>query len=119
MSNVPERITKCPILPECVTKVLFKDSDGNILRFDAKKQEFRPHVCSTKGASQFPSIAYGAKWYNKETQRFRYKGPERMRSTVETPPYDERFRKRGADANEVWEHKQTYIAHLVWEPVED
>lgn len=118
--KLPTRLTKCPAKPECVAKIVFKDEDtGKLYRLDTKAKEFVPHVCSTSGASKLPNVAYASEWFNTETGKTRYLGPARSRSTVEKTPYDERFRKRGPDANQVWELKGVFITYLAWSEVED
>jgi hypothetical protein len=119
--KLPTRLNKCPAKPECVAKIVFKDEDtGKLYRLDTKAKEFVPHVCTTKGASEFPTVAYASEWLNTETGKTRYLGPSRARSTVEKAPYDERFRKRGTDANPVWVLKGVFIvADLAWQRVED
>lgn len=118
--NLPTRLNKCPAKPECVAKVVFRDEEtGKLYRLDTKAKEFIPHVCTTKGSSEFPIIAYASAWLNKETGKTRYLGPARSRSTVEKSPYDDRYRKRGSDVNDVWDLKGLFIAKLDWKRLEE
>lgn len=115
--NLPERLTKCPRTPECTAKVVFRDSEGNLFRLDARSQSFEPHKCNAQSASELPAMAYVGEWFNKRTRRTRFIGPVRMRKSAEIPPKDEGYRKRGSDDN--WELKNVYVTSLNWQPVTD
>lgn len=120
MSNLPQRLSKCPKTPECAAKAVFQDEDGNLFRFAVKVQAFVPHVCSSSAnSSTKPVITYLAEWYNTDSKRTRWVGPDRMRRTVEKAPPDGRYRKRGSDNNPLWKLKKTYVAELDWKPVKD
>lgn len=116
--SIPKRLSKCPAARECSTGVVFQDEEtGNLYRFDERTKKFIDHKCSTRNASEAPKLVFLGEWYNKETGRTRYLGPERMRKSVERAPNDEAYRKRGS--NPAWVHKQTFIAELDWKPVKD
>lgn len=116
--NMPERLTSCPRSPECTMRVIYRDSEGNLYRYDTHDNQFKPHRCSTV-ASEKPKMCYLAEWFNKESGRTRWVGPERMRKSAEKPPADEKYRRRGAGANPVWELKNIYVSELNWKLVED
>lgn len=108
---MPEVITQCPISPECTSKKLYKDDEGNIYRLDARMAEFVPHVCNTR-SSEIPGIMYVGEWYNSSTKRTRYVGPSRMRRSAEIPPADGNYRKRGS--NPVWTLVDVWISETRW-----
>lgn len=114
--KLPEIITKCPISPECSAKKLYKDDDGKIYRLDARKSEFIPHICNTRG-SEMPGLLFTGEWFNTATQRTRYVGPTRMRKSAEIPPTDSNYRKRGG--NPVWQLKDVWVSETRWRKVGD
>lgn len=111
------QVERCPLSPECTQTRLFTGNDGKVYRFDVRDNKFKTHTCTTKIVSEKPQLAYLGEWYNKRTGRTRWIGPERMRKSVERPPQDSQFRKRGGDSD--WEHKETYIATTDWKPVDN
>lgn len=113
---VPERLTKCPLKPECVARVVYRDSETDeIYRLDMRSGEYVTHKCTTRG-SELPLVAFAAQWLNRKTGRTRWQGPTRTRESVLKPPYDERFRER--KANPDWEFVQLYQTDLDWEPID-
>lgn len=115
--NMPEKLTKCPKTPECSAKVVFRDEEGHLFRFDARKLEFFPHKCSVQNASKLPELGYCGEWYNTTTKRTRFIGPVRMRRSAETPPADKRYRQRGD--NPEWVLMAVYMTPFNWRPVLD
>lgn len=113
--KLPEKLNKCPKTPECSAKLLYRDDEGNLYTLNIKGREFRPHICNTRNSGVKPSVAYLGEWYNKETKRTRWLGPERLRRTVEKPPYDERYRRRGSQETP-WILKRVLISELDWKP---
>lgn len=112
-----EKLNRCPVQAGCAAKVLFRDKDtGNLYRLDARSQDFVPHECNTRNASKLPEFAYAAAWYNRETGRTRFIGPERLKRTVLKKPSDERYRRRGG--NDAWELKKIYETRLDWKEVD-
>jgi hypothetical protein len=110
-------VDRCPVSPECTQTRLFQGNDGKVYRYDVRSNKFMPHTCNTRIVSEKPQLAYLGEWFNKRTQRTRWIGPKRMRKSVETPPKDQGFRKRGGDRD--WELRQTWVATTDWKPVDD
>jgi hypothetical protein len=112
---IVERLDHCPVTPECVAKVLFLSEDGEVYRFSNHGNLFTKHICTTRNASQKPTIAYLGEWLNQRTGRTRWTGPFRMRRSAESPPYDKAFRRRSGGHEDAWKLKEVYVAKTEWE----
>lgn len=107
--NIPgwTRLEECPRTIGCTAKVVWRDADKNLFKWDPTQLDFVPHECLVRG-SEKPQVAYMAEWYNHRTGRTRWVGPERLERTVRKPPADKR--NRSSD----WELKNVYISNLEW-----
>jgi hypothetical protein len=114
--SLPRKLDHCPRTPECMAKAVWIDDDtGSLFRMDGKHQAFVPHLCTVRG-SEKPKMVYLAEWYNTRTQRTRWVGPARMRSSVEKPPGDGIVRRpsRSQSADPQWVLRDTYVMEGDW-----
>lgn len=107
------KLTQCPDLT-CTSKILYKDNINDIL-LDLNKVTglFSPHYHRTGTTSRIPSVAYLAGWRNKNSQRIRWVGPNRLLKSVLIAPIQ--GTKRGVKpVKESWELVSLQVTTSVW-----